>query len=100
MSWTVRARYSNLPGEKDQHLVALDVVDGSRVICGVQIRPDHDEAWHLKQAHRIAAVNELHDALEDALGWIDPDDTRLVNRDECKATDDRCKAALAKAEGR
>lgn len=36
----------------------------SCVICGVQIRPDHDDAWHLKQAHRIAAVNEMHAALK------------------------------------
>ena len=59
MPWTVRTRYSSLPGSKDKSLVALDVVDGDRVICGVQIRPDHDEAWHLAVAYTIAAAPEL-----------------------------------------
>lgn len=87
MSWTVIRRYASLPGEQKQSLVRLDVVAGDRVICGIPIRPPHDEAWHLKIAHQIAAAPELEHACRCVLMGV-------LNASE------KAEAALRKAGGR
>lgn len=50
-------------------------------------------------ARLIAAAPDLLAALKECVGWLDPDDMRLVNHEECRATEQQALAAIAKAEG-
>lgn len=47
----------------------------------------------------IAAAPDLLAALKSAIGWIDPDEHGLVNREEARDLLSACEAAIAKAEG-
>lgn len=97
MAWTVATDYSRVPNAPDRVLVRLDIMAGARRIGSVTIRPDHDEAWHLKQAHRIAAVHELYDVVRASVQYLD--ETIGLNPG-ARTLVQTMHAALTKAEGR
>lgn len=58
------------------------------------------EYLQIEDARLIAAAPELLAALKECIGWIDPDDTRLVNYEEARRVLASAESAIAKAEGR
>lgn len=64
--WTLRARNARLPGERDEHVVALDVMSGGRVIGSATIREDlpyeRNAAVMVSAPTLLAIVEEVAEA--------------------------------------